>query len=274
MNDYTCKRINDASLRPPNAASQQILQLKLIDLLQEATSKKLLHWIELDPDISVSALSGRNYRIEWVWWYNHEGITIDRQEVAISAGPLRFCFAWGTVGIRESLTLLGSAFAEWKDHIERIANATSKSMEEFRVAFPVQPASVASSDHELIRQLLWMLREATLKDRLRWHVAGPNDPNIYKSSIGTHEVIIEILHPTMNEDVRDVSVVARLRGLIAQHDFCSGSEGMYIIEEILAHGVPEWRREYERRIESLQSEIAFLNSVLSSSKGESENSRI
>src|SRR5258707_388179 len=96
------------------------LIIELTDLLAKATSHGVVNWLYISGDCYRSVVLNKIYHLHWLYWYNQDGITLDRQGLIIAFNQQDIVLPWGTVGIESAKKILDAIDIKWSKYNEGI----------------------------------------------------------------------------------------------------------------------------------------------------------
>lgn len=242
------------------------LKMNVLRLLADATRREVLTWRAIDryEDGFRSNARGRSYEIRWLYWYDEEGITIDRQCLSVSSEKWRCTSAWGTEGMGSATRLLGAISPGMREHFHGIATGLErfvrgKSHEEAEAKTMPESGNFSAVQLNAVSLLLRLTRER----KLHWERSQPPESHIYTARVDGRSLMIEMLSPALGEGDTLEGLVARVStgsGIIC---FVSGTPGMDLVHEILALCQPEWAERLEMELEALEADRQFLLALTS-----------
>lgn len=238
---------------------KQRLIIGLVDALTSATIANKISWTAMPGDCYGASISNRILHLHWLYWYNKEGTTLDRQGVIITIQEQDLTLVWGTAGIRAVERLLDAIDDKWRTYHQRIRNACVKIV---AVLGGNMDDNLAGSPfHDDCARLLSVILKATESGEIVWR-RKTEDGNEYYASTKRHPIEIRFLQPVDCEERTVGKLVARLSIPNVDLSFVSGSEGYFMIEEILSRSISEFRDRILREQAMIRVEIDILNRAL------------
>lgn len=226
----------------------------LIRAMAKATQIGVLNWRQQVGHCYEATIDSCKYLIRWLYWYDDEGITIDRQALIISTCKCLVVSFNGTVSRQESRFLLEAINSEWLEH-HRILHERCSSMS----AHTDNP-TVASLSHpldDLFVKLLTQFIEAVSNGTMTWE-QDVSDDNSFTSTFKGRTISIIFFQPADYQETPLDRLVVRLVIPGATAAFVCGTVGYAYIERMLAQSIPSFRQSILARDAALRTEIAFL----------------
>jgi hypothetical protein len=232
------------------------LEIQFLALLAMATRKKVLSWEPLTGDCYRSSGDSRSYDLHWLYWYSATGITLGRQGVVLSFQDQHATFLWGTTGMEAAKDLLDAIDDKWKLYHGRIREGCVSML----------PHDHSSSHTERMHhpclRVLALLLQATKDGAMKWTQDNQN-PNLFSSAKDNRKVEIAFLEPVDSEDRPIGPLMAQLSLPTANVVFACGTDGFFLIEEIVSLSVSDWRTRLNVAEAALQEEIGYLQQLVS-----------
>lgn len=238
---------------------KQNLQARLVSLLCAATEQGEIVWQQLPGQCYHTVKPTAAYHLRWLYWYNQSGITIDRQGIIVSAGSIDMSFLWGTSGVRQARKLLEAIDDTWLKHHRQI-DQECLSMNDNH------PQRVLSErKHDACLQLLFHMMSATKSGVISWG-RGPSDFDIFYADYAGRRICVTYLKPADQEDRPLGNLVAEVSFQTANIRFACGTDGFFMLEEMLAIAFKDRRQKLDEDVDLLRVEIAALSQLVSLSK--------
>ena len=232
------------------------LEIQIVALLAMATRKKVLSWEPLTGDCYRSGGDSRSYDLHWLYWYSATGITLGRQGVVLSFQDQHATFLWGTTGMEAAKDLLDTIDDKWKLYHGRIREGCASML-----PHDYSSSHIGRMHHPCLR-VLALLLQATKDGAMKWTQDNQN-PNLFSSLMDHRKFEIAFLAPADSEDRPIGPLMAQLSLPTANLVFACGTDGFFLIEEILSLEVSEWRTRFDVIEASLQTEIGYLQQLVS-----------
>lgn len=247
--------------------SDENARTEIMQLLIHATRRGALIWRAEDPyeDAFDSEARGGSFKIRWIYWYNKEGITIDRQCLSVSSDRWRLASAWGTEGMDWAARLASLASTRLGDHFRGLATDAGDFASAGRIDnLEAGPMSESGSLSTIWLDAARLLLRLTSERKLPWKRSPePLEPDVYTARMGEREFMIEMLRPTVDEGAPSDILVARVSIGGTVMCFAAGTPGMEVVREILALSLPEWAERLATEREALEADCRFLRSLIS-----------
>ncbi|AMV37824.1 hypothetical protein [Planctomyces sp. SH-PL62] len=242
------------------------LKMNVLRLLADATRLGTLKWRAIDPYENGfrSNVRGRTYEVRWLYWYDEDGFTIDRQCLSVLSKKWRCTSAWGTESMDSATRLLGEISPGMQEHFRRIATGLDPfGCDKWYEEAEDSPMPESGKPSALGLDALSLLLRLTRERKLQWERSQPPESHIYSASLGGRSFMIEMLSPALGEGNILEGLVARVStgsGIIC---FVAGTPGMDFVHEILALCQPEWAERLETEREALEADRKFLLALTS-----------
>lgn len=234
---------------------KRLLRLQLLSSLVDATKLGIIQWQKMPNHSYVACNRSKQYQLNWLYWYDSSGITIDRQGAIISASEINLPILWGTQGIELLSKLLIMLDAQWSHHIKRIDSSI------YSLLYYTPYEGPYMVNHDLCLQLLSQLLIATRSGSVTWHRSAVHDSVIF-TEYNERKISFEYLRPIdYNERPLD-GLVVKLILPNASVNFACGTDCYFIVEEIFAAGFKDCQLKLERSVQQLRDEVAALKQLM------------
>ncbi|QDU92653.1 hypothetical protein [Lignipirellula cremea] len=235
------------------------LDLDFLSLLAAATREGGISWRHVGGDGYRS--TSEVYNLSWLYWYRVDGITIGRMGLIVAIQDQSLAFPWGTEGMEVAKQLLNEIDGKWISYHFGLVKGCKEMLPNDLPSTPVvrmqQPCIMVLS----------LLRQATQAGEILWRQDRDN-PNSFYSHFNHKKMEITFRQPADYDENPIGNLVVELLLEGANIPFACGTDGYFLIEEILSFSIPDYQRAIRDREAALAREIESLRRMIRQSPAE------
>ena len=212
------------------------------------TKEHAIEWIATGPE-GYKSVTNR-FSLKWLHWYDSSGFSLDRRALVLSSEVVHIPLFNGTQNAYRALDLLRLIDPAWQSYISNIQIGLTS----------MNTQSDSSCDlpnlHDACLYFLRAVLESTRNGLVKWE--RESDHSFVGSSLANPYIKFTYLVPADYFDSPLGPLVIRLSISNATLSFTCGTDGFYLIEEILANAFDDLMIRYKSSIEAIKSEADYL----------------
>jgi hypothetical protein len=210
---------------------------------------------------AISRLANTQIGVRLFWLHDRDEGRQEKLLTAVTIAKIRLLFDFGTPNCELVLQSLAAGGIPIADTTPATAGMVRIMRRQAHQLSEKQIASRLRRWQQRVNETLLLLHGAATSGNLQLRRIT-TDPTRYLGSLGSHEVAIDFFSPMVSdtERVKNAYVILRIDGCIVQ--FGAGTDGMYLVCEIVSLYDSKARAALDREISVTQELVASMRSEL------------